>query len=914
MDNKNINNIPKRSFGIPKDNVVNLKARANVGYDEKESEFSNKQNEDVQEFKSKTDLTKDTSQRNIFKDNSDKTNINSDYFSRYFFYFLVFLLPLFCLPFSLEIFEFNKTILLFVVSSLAFLVWMSKMIVIDKRLTFVRTPLNVPIAIFILLIFLSTILSVDKISSVLGFYGRFSDSLMVYLSFVMLYFVGVNSVVRSTVIRNDNSFTINIVKAFLASSSVVVVVSLLYFFGFKFIPWSETQFSSFNLVSGSLNILGVYLVVVIIMALFYLAEIKNIFIKYSVCLLVVISLILLAVIDFMLTWVVLAISLSVVLAFAIREHSKNITNAKKGFVPASLIILISLVFIVTSLTFTNKDVESNFKSSSVSSLMVSRIIPSVDDGSNNSGFTKEIILDKKTAASVAIGGIKEDPISSIVGTGPGTYLYNFSKFKPTEFNSNLFWSIRFDKAGSEIIEKISTIGILGTLSYLLIIVITIGMFFKVFLQRRRLLVSFSDAYLFSAWLSLLFFQFLYLGSITIKFVFWILTIVLAVKYCSVKMQDNEKNILWETKIGKSNQAFYLSLLLVIIVSITASYYYQIRFYGAEMNYKSTVLAYDKAIKDSSLTDEDAWDVLNESVKDLKEVIEKNPYNGSYRSFLSDIYFNRLAIAIQEESGKNDEERDNQRIAQEMRGVIDHAKSAVDTNPNNVVFQQKLGNIYAHIFNNINIEDADEWAIKKYDRAIELEPSNPILHIELGKIFVSQYLESKDEDKMGYAISEFEKALELKSDYIDAGLQLGLAYEIKGDEEKAISQLSSFLENGTADINIAFQLGRIHYNSGNIKEAKNIFLEIITLQPRNSNAHYSLGLIYEREENNENALKEFELVLSLNPNNQEVLEKIDRLKEAIEKGNRKPEPKPEPIIEPVTEGSTEDGAEEIKEEG
>ena len=55
------------------------------------------------------------------------------------------------------------------------------------------------------------------------------------------------------------------------------------------------------------------------------------------------------------------------------------------------------------------------------------------------------------------------------------------------------------------------------------------------------------------------------------------------------------------------------------------------------------------------------------------------------------------------------------------------------------------------------------------------------------------------------------------------------------------------------------------------------------------------MIYEKEKNNEEALKEFETVLLPNPDNQEVVERIGKLKELIERANWKPEPVPEPII-------------------
>ena len=955
MDNREIGNIPK-------DNVVDLKAKISASHSEKKNRSLEELTEDAQRSESESSSMK--SLKNVTKNKlrafssqssakknrqdkkdeideiDDKRDIKSNYFLRYFIYFLVFLLPIFVLPFSVEIYEFNKTILLFVLSSLAFLTWMAKMIVIDKRLRFVRTPLDIPIIIFIFIVLLSSALSVDKISSILGFYGRFSESLMVYLSLAMLYFLGVNSAVKTTETKQciTHTMSINLIKTFLISSSIVVIVSLFYSLGLKFIPWNETQFDSFNLVAGSSNVLGIYLVSVIIVAFYFLLENTNAFIKYLIFALIVMSLILLAIIDFVPAWIVLMICLSIPLILMSMakkkcfEYDKNVVEVKHCFISTGLVVIISFIFVATSLTFINKDVESNFESSSISSSIKNRITST--DSNSGSRFTKEIILDKKTVISVAVEGIKKDPISGIVGTGPGTYLYNFSKFKPVEFNSSVLWNIRFDKAGSEMIEKISTIGILGVFSYLLIIFLTIWMFLKIISRNIGTKQCLAPRiYLFSAWLSLLLFQFIYLESITIKFVFWILTIILAIEYIIASsntpqplsrgeyrhpnpsgegdIEADGKNIFWEFKIRKSNYILYLSLLLAVAVPILVSYYYQIRFYQAEASYKTAIFAYDKATKDKNLTKENASIFLDESVKDLEEVAKKNPYNGSYKSFLSDVYFNRLTIAIQEESEKSDEEKNNQIIAQEMKGVVDHAKAAADAYPNNIFFQQRLGNIYAFMSSNIRIAYADEWAIKKYNKAISLEPSNPILYTELGKIFVLQYAESKEEDRINSAIGEFEKALELKKNYLDAGLQLGLAYEIKGDKEKAISQLSSFMENGTADMNIAFQLGRIYYNSGNITEAKNIFLEIKRLQPRNSNARYSLGLIYEKEKNSEEALKEFETVLLLNPDNQEVVERIEELKKIIEKANRKPDPipEPEPIVE---EGSAEDGA--VEEDG
>jgi len=93
-------------------------------------------------------------------------------------YLLVFLLPLFFLPFSFEAFEFNKQYLLFFLVSIGLFSWIAKMVLVDKEIRFKRSPLDIFILAFLFTAILSAIFSVDKSSSLFGFYGRFSDGLI----------------------------------------------------------------------------------------------------------------------------------------------------------------------------------------------------------------------------------------------------------------------------------------------------------------------------------------------------------------------------------------------------------------------------------------------------------------------------------------------------------------------------------------------------------------------------------------------------------------------------------------------------------------------------------------------------------------------------------------------------------------
>ena len=109
-------------------------------------------------------------------------------------YLLVFLLPLFFLPFTFEAFEYNKQYLLFFLVSIALFAWLAKMVFCDKEIRFRYSPLDLFVLGFLFIAILSAIFSVDKSSSLFGFYGRFSDGLIGLLSLGVLYFLVTNNI------------------------------------------------------------------------------------------------------------------------------------------------------------------------------------------------------------------------------------------------------------------------------------------------------------------------------------------------------------------------------------------------------------------------------------------------------------------------------------------------------------------------------------------------------------------------------------------------------------------------------------------------------------------------------------------------------------------------------------------------
>ena len=87
---------------------------------------------------------------------------------------IIFLLPLFFLPWTSEYFEFNKQFLLWLAMPAALFLWLIKQAG-QKQLKIKTNPLNFPVLIFLALTFISSIFSLDRFSSFFGYFGRFSD-------------------------------------------------------------------------------------------------------------------------------------------------------------------------------------------------------------------------------------------------------------------------------------------------------------------------------------------------------------------------------------------------------------------------------------------------------------------------------------------------------------------------------------------------------------------------------------------------------------------------------------------------------------------------------------------------------------------------------------------------------------------
>ena len=761
-------------------------------------------------------------------------------------YLLVFLLPIFFLPFSVEAYEFNKQYLLFFLVSLGFLVWMGRMIICDKEIKFRRTPLDIPVLIFMFFSILSTVFSIDKISSLLGFYGRFSDNLISVLSLGVLYFLITNNTrinpegkpsasYGAGTDKNTDERVLNIsgmLKAFLWSVFFVLLFSYFSIFGVwqilsKLASGFQVLGRMFNPIGGSLEALAMFLVVATVLLVGLLLKSERGLRRGILGFLLLASIILLIIIDFTATWLVLSLVLLLFLIFAF--WSRIFRERVNWLLIPIFLFIISIIFIFFQV--------SNYK------LQVS--------GLNILDHQKEILLDQKTTWRVGWEVIKHYPV---LGSGIGTFALDFSKFKPQNFNQTDFWQIRFDKGANQIAEYVSTMGILGFLSWLVIV----GMFLLVswlFLQVKIAKIktqsekeqSTIDNYqfpLFFTFLALFLSQFVYYQNTALAFIFWL---VLGLSVVSWQKPIKEKIISFKDfpEIGLVVNMALILLLLIIL----GSWFFGVRIYLADVNFKEGIS-------------------LNK-IENLEKAVSLNQLRANYRIILSRSYFTEALNELQNPA----EKQNTPKIQTYFSKSIDEVKKAVVSSPNWVVTSENLGIIYRDIQG--LVQGASQFAIDSFSKASELEPTNPVFPTEIGKLLLQG-------GKTGEARKEIEKALQSKPDYLDAKIQSAIILEQEGNFQEAINKLEALIAENPRSVETIFQLGRVYYNNNQTDKAISLFQQAISLFPNHSNSLYALGVAYQKKGQKENALKTFEKVLELNPGNQDVIAKIAELKKTEEK--------------------------------
>jgi O-antigen ligase len=322
------------------------------------------------------------------------------------------------------------------------------------------------------------------------------------LSVLVIYFVTANSLKSAVEIKK--LWTAVIVGGF-----ITAIITFLQGMGVFILPFAITQGSAFNTV-GTITSVGVYLVTIFALtsgALLYdhhLAEGS----KYKIsnilhAIISIVSLMVVIIVDFWPVTLSLLIVSLLLIAFSY-IHAKSAKNLRGVILPLAAVVIAILLFVFN--------------------------LPS----SARFSFPAEVLPTIKSSLNISVQALKENPV---LGTGPGTFVVDYAKYRQQSINNSNFWNVRFDRSGSDVLTMLATNGILGLLAWLVMVVMVLVLSVKAFLGSDERTQHFLVG-IIAAWLGLVLGRIFYSSSITLDFMFWIITaMIVAVIITNVKTHN-----------------------------------------------------------------------------------------------------------------------------------------------------------------------------------------------------------------------------------------------------------------------------------------------------------------------------------------------------------------------------------------
>ncbi len=386
---------------------------------------------------------------------------------------------------------------------------------------------------------------------------------------------------------------------------------------------------------------------------------------------------------------------------------------------------------------------------------------------------KPILLPYIYGFQTAFASISQDAqrfiLSLLFGSGYGTFLFDFSRYKLPSFNlEQNIWNLSFAFSSSYLLELIATSGMVGALSYLAIIFVAI----KTRVGKNPLFTAVLVGFALS-----LILPFAY-GSIAMLFIL----LGIYVSYLNIseakKVYDvaltliASKRGIWsfettqDTDSRKSESTILPGVVFLLILLLAGG----VGFFS----YKFIVsdLKFTESLKQAGLNNgQKTYQLEAEAIRDF-------PYRADYHRIFSQVNLalaNSLATNIKEGTPPNAQLQQN--IITLLQQAINSGRSAVIISPMTSVNWQNLSQIYRSL---INVgQNADQFAIASMNQAIALDPYNPNLYVQLGGIYYQ--LQQWDN-----AQNQFQVAINLKRDFANAYYNLGHVLEGKGNLESALA--------------------------------------------------------------------------------------------------------------------------------
>jgi putative inorganic carbon (HCO3(-)) transporter len=377
---------------------------------------------------------------------------------RQLFYILFFVTPLVLWPFTSEVFEFNKMMFVYLMTILIASAWLIKSF-LNKKFEIAKTPLDIPILLFLASQIISTIISINPHTSLWGYYSRFHGGLMSTVSYITLYYALV------THFAGETKAIKNLLTAILSSAVVISLYAVLEHLGIDKNVWVQDVQNRVFSTLGQPNWLSAFLVALLPLSLFQITSSPKINSRF---LYTGLSLLFLIAIFFTKSQSGIGATAVVLLLFFIITTIQK----KKSWLLLTLIPLLALVLIfkggAVRQTLSSLNKINPFYSDTLTIINqenINRV------GGSDSMSIRRVVWE---------GAIKLGLQHPLFGTGVETFGYAYYWVRPAAHNLTSEADFLYNKAHNEYLNFFATTGFVGLAAYLFLI----GSLLYLFLNKK----------------------------------------------------------------------------------------------------------------------------------------------------------------------------------------------------------------------------------------------------------------------------------------------------------------------------------------------------------------------------------------------------------------------------------------------
>jgi len=646
--------------------------------------------------------------------NTEKIVKICNFIIKYAIFAAAFLMPIFFIPFVADAINSGKQIILLLLGFVALFAWMLKSAVAGE-IELKKSKIYSFLLAFFLFAVLSTIFSQNRYFSFWGWPLPSAESLISVMMICIFFFL------ESNALSKKDTYSLTAISVFsLILCDFLAVLALI---------WPRVLLGFSNTVGSTGVFVALNAVFLPIMIVFLISSSKWLKILFSFGLFLATALFVITS-YFFVWWIVLFGALVLMITGIFK---KDLFDLRWSALPM-FFLAISLFFLIAN-------------------PQISWFKQKVGD---------EIFLSYQSSLKISSGALRQNPA---LGSGLGTFAYDFLRHKDKNLSSTPLWNVVFDGGASKVLTTLATMGILGTISFAIFFVCVAFIAGKHLFSKKD---EDDEAHsifvlgVFTSLISFILFYNLYNSNIVLDFFFFMLMAV------AINFAVKEKGVY---KLKSDSPLTLVSVIAFTIIFV----------FGISMITIGGQRLYAQAQYFSGLMDWRNGNAGSAIVK-MQKAANANPESDVYFSQLSQAYLLKLQEDLANKKISDDDKAKESQVL--VASAINASVRATDLNPKSANNWAIRGFVYQNLIG--IFDDAQDWAERSYKEAISLDLFNPYLETQLGIL----YLQKKD---YGAATSQLKKAVELNQNYLIATYYLGLTFDANKQKENAIAEFNKLLQ-------------------------------------------------------------------------------------------------------------------------